>query len=497
MSCDPAISVVGLSKCYTMYNAPQDRLKQAIMPRLARAAAPFARAVGRDLTPPVFFRHHWALRAVSFEIERGETLGVIGRNGAGKSTLLQLICGTLEPTSGSVTMKGRVAALLELGSGFNPEFTGRENVHLNATVLGLTSREIEQRLDDILAFADIGAFIDQPIKTYSSGMAMRLAFAVIAHVDADILIIDEALAVGDAYFQQKCMRWLRRFRERGTILFCGHDTHAVITLCNRAVWLENGEVQAYGAAKEVCEAYSASIHAQSAGLSDSMIISRSTRPETPQPETDEPLTSAPDRHEAEQQETGRAAETPRSVPKFGAVFEFNEDSASFGTGDATILHAGMTAADGSELTWIVGGEAVEVKARIKVNTDIHDPIVGFHIKDRLGQPLVGDNTYLTYRSGDLSFAGGDEIEVRFAFELPHLRSGDYSVTIAIASGTLDQHVQHHWLHDAFFFKVHSPFQNGVMIAIPMRRITMHTATAQLARSFDRTQATDTPVPVTG
>ncbi|MGH7114089.1 MAG: ABC transporter ATP-binding protein, partial [Stellaceae bacterium] len=224
MSCDPAISVIGLSKCYTIYNAPQDRLKQAIMPRLARAAAPFARAVGKNLVEPVFFRHHWALRAVSFEIDRGETLGVIGRNGAGKSTLLQLICGTLSPTSGTVSVNGRVGALLELGSGFNPDFTGRENVYLNATVLGLTTREIDARLDDIIAFADIGSFIDQPIKTYSSGMAMRLAFAVIAHIDADILIIDEALAVGDAFFQQKCMRWLRRFREHGTVLFCGHDT---------------------------------------------------------------------------------------------------------------------------------------------------------------------------------------------------------------------------------------------------------------------------------
>lgn len=479
MSCDPAISVVGLSKCYTIYNAPQDRLKQAIVPRLARAAAPFARAVGRDLTPPVFFRHHWALRAVSFEIERGETLGVIGRNGAGKSTLLQLICGTLSPTSGSVTMKGRVAALLELGSGFNPEFTGRENVYLNATVLGLTSREIEQRLDDILAFADIGAFIDQPIKTYSSGMAMRLAFAVIAHVDADILIIDEALAVGDAYFQQKCMRWLRRFRETGTVLFCGHDTWAVITLCNRAVWLENGEVQAYGAAKEVCEAYGASIHAQSAGLSDIKISSARPRPANPEPANREP---AP--HEPEE----RAPEGNFAVPKSGAVFEFNEESASFGTGDATILQAGMAAADGSELIWIGGGEAVEVKARIRANTDIHDPIVGFHIKDRLGQPLVGDNTFLAYQSRELAFAAGDEIEVRFGFELPHLRSGDYSVTIAIASGTLDQHVQHHWLHDAFIFKVHSPFRNGVMIAIPMRSITMEAAPAGLGSPADRAEA---------
>jgi lipopolysaccharide transport system ATP-binding protein len=463
MSCDAAISVVELSKCYTVYDAPQDRLKQAIMPRLARAAAPFARRIGKDIAPPVFFRHHWALREVSFDIERGETLGVIGRNGAGKSTLLQLICGTLAPTSGSVNLKGRVGALLELGSGFNPEFTGRENVFLNATVLGLTNREIEDRLDDIIAFADIGSYIDQPIKTYSSGMAMRLAFAVIAHIDADVLIIDEALAVGDAYFQQKCMRWLRRFRERGTILFCGHDTAAVITLCHRALWLDCGAVQAYGDAKEVVEAYGASIYAQAGGIADADAAPGPARPAKRESGSRELAANAPAANLA--------------VPRSGAVFEFNEDSAAFGTGEAVILHASMNAADGSELTWIAGGEAVEVKARIKTNATIHDPIVGFHIKDRLGQPLVGDNTFLTYRGQELSFAAGDEVEVRFAFELPHLRSGDYSVTVAIASGTIEQHVQHHWLHDAFFFKVHSPFQNGVMIAVPMRSISVTTVTA--------------------
>jgi homopolymeric O-antigen transport system ATP-binding protein len=486
MSCDAAISVVELSKCYTVYDAPQDRLKQAIMPRLARAAAPFARRIGRDIVPPVFFRHHWALREISFEIARGETLGVIGRNGAGKSTLLQLICGTLAPTSGRVDLNGRVGALLELGSGFNPEFTGRENVFLNATVLGLTTREIEDRLDDIIAFADIGPYIDQPTKTYSSGMAMRLAFAVIAHIDADVLIIDEALAVGDAYFQQKCLRWMRRFRERGTILFCGHDTAAVITLCHHALWLDRGAVQAYGDAKEVVEAYGASIYAQSGGMANEDAAPRPARAasraqDRREPAGVEPAAGEPDANLA--------------VPRSGAVFEFNEGSAGFGTGEATILHASMNAADGSELTWIAGGEAVEVKARIKANAAIHDPIIGFHIKDRLGQPLVGDNTFLTYQSQALSFAAGDEIEARFVFELPHLRSGDYSVTLAVASGTLDQHVQHHWLHDAFFFKVHSPFQNGVMIAIPMRSITVTTVASRSDGSAGMAPAPATPAAV--
>ncbi len=197
-----AIQISKLSKCYEIYDAPRDRLKQFILPVLQRKT-------GRS--PKRYFREFWALRDVSFDVMKGETIGVIGRNGCGKSTLLQMICGTLSPTEGSIRTQGRIAALLELGSGFNPEFTGRENVYLNAAVLGLTRSEIEARFDAITAFAEIGEFIEQPVKTYSSGMMVRLAFAVIAHVDADILIVDEALAVGDAFFTQKCMRFLRQF----------------------------------------------------------------------------------------------------------------------------------------------------------------------------------------------------------------------------------------------------------------------------------------------
>ena len=220
MCSELAIRVEHLSKCYQIYERPQDRLKQSLWR-------------GRRQ----FFREFWALRDLSCTLRRGETVGVIGRNGSGKSTLLQMICSTLTPTAGTIHVNGRVAALLELGAGFNPEFTGRENVRMNAALLGLTPSEIDARLPAILAFADIDDFVDQPVKTYSSGMFVRLAFAVIAHVDADILIIDEALAVGDGFFTQKCMRFLREFRENGTLLFVSHDTSAVLNLCDRALWL--------------------------------------------------------------------------------------------------------------------------------------------------------------------------------------------------------------------------------------------------------------------
>jgi lipopolysaccharide transport system ATP-binding protein len=238
MSSDLAIGVQDLSKCYQIYDRPQDRLKQM----LARSRRKY-------------YREFWASRGVSFQVARGETVGIIGRNGSGKSTLLQMICGTLNPTSGSVRVNGKVAALLELGSGFNPEFTGRENVYMSAAIYGLTRDQVDSRFDKIAAFADIGDHIEQPVKNYSSGMYVRLAFAVIAHVDADILVIDEALAVGDAVFTQKCMRFIRSFKATGTLLFVSHDMNSVLNLCERVIWLHEGKLREAGPAKDIAENY--------------------------------------------------------------------------------------------------------------------------------------------------------------------------------------------------------------------------------------------------
>ncbi|WP_128930964.1 ABC transporter ATP-binding protein [Bradyrhizobium zhanjiangense] len=447
MSSKALVTVERLSKCYQVFDSPPDRLKQSIVPRLQRAAAPLARVVGKTLTPSRYYREFWALQDVTFTVGPGETVGVIGRNGAGKSTLLQLVCGTLAPSSGSAVVKGRVAALLELGSGFNPDFTGRENIYLNASVLGLSGPEIEAKLPSIIAFADIGDFIEQPVKTYSSGMAMRLAFAVIAHVDADLLIVDEALSVGDAYFQQKCMRWLRGFREQGTVLFCGHDIGSVMSFCSKAIWLDAGTVKAAGDAKEVCEAYMATVYAQSIGLTPAAVHSGRTKV------------------------SGKKAEAP-AITQSLEIFEFNETSASFGSGDAKITDVRLTKPDGRDLGWIEGGEEVRVAIKVEALVDVIEPIVGFHIKDRLGQPLLGDNTYLAYKGQELEITQGQTIEISFVFELPCLQSGEYAITAAIASGTLENHVQHHWLHDALIFAVNSPYRNGVMVAVPMRSITM-------------------------
>jgi lipopolysaccharide transport system ATP-binding protein len=239
MHTNTALEARELSKCYRVFRSPRGRLLQGLWPGKRRFYEPF-----------------WALRDVTFQLERGRTLGVVGRNGSGKSTLLQLLCGTLTPTSGTVRCHGRVAALLELGSGFNPEFTGLENIFLNAALLGLSNRETRERLDAILSFADIGAFVEQPVKTYSSGMALRLAFAVQANIEPDVLVVDEALAVGDEYFQRKCFNHINRLRENGTaILLVSHSCPQILQHCDEALLLDHGQLLLHDTPKRVVTAY--------------------------------------------------------------------------------------------------------------------------------------------------------------------------------------------------------------------------------------------------
>ena len=443
MSSEIAIKVEHLSKCYQIYSQPHDRLKQSIYPRLQRL-----------LGQPVqqYYQQFWALRDVSFEIKKGETVGIIGRNGSGKSTLLQMICGTLNPTQGSIQTNGRIAALLELGSGFNPEFTGRENVYLNAAVLGLTRAETEARFDDILAFADIGDFIEQPVKTYSSGMMVRLAFAVIAHVDADILVVDEALAVGDAFFTQKCMRFLREFMKSGTVLFVSHDTAAVKNFCSFAVWLDKGAVVREGAPKEVCELYLQAFYEAQQGDAARAGVAVQRRPQ---------------RQLAERQDQRRQFINGSNLRNDLQVFQFDAASAAFGQGGAQIVNVEFLDAHGSPLAWVVGGEEVTLRVVASAREPLQAPIIGFVVKDRLGQALFGDNTYLSYASEPLSCEDGDEIQADFRFAMPILPVGDYSINAAIASGTQEQHVQHHWMHDAVLFKSESTSASTGLVGIPM------------------------------
>jgi ABC-type polysaccharide/polyol phosphate transport system ATPase subunit len=247
MSSEIVIKVENLSKCYHVYDQPRNRLKQFLFPRLQRML---------NLSPRQYYREFWALKNISTDIKKGEAVGIVGRNGSGKSTLLQLICGTLSPTQGLVETNGRIAALLELGSGFNPEFSGRENVYLNGSILGIDKEHLDEKFSDIAIFADIGDYLDRPVKSYSSGMFVRLAFAVQMHLDPEILIIDEALSVGDQFFQAKCYAAIRAMMDNGTtVLFVSHSAATVKALCPRAILLSNGELVVDGPASKVLDRY--------------------------------------------------------------------------------------------------------------------------------------------------------------------------------------------------------------------------------------------------
>lgn len=434
-----AIRISSVSKCFRIYDRPQDRLKQSFVARFARLAGRGGRR---------YFREFWAVRDVNLDVRRGETLGIIGRNGSGKSTLLQMICGTLTPTAGRIEVHGRVAALLELGSGFNPEFTGRENVHLNAMVLGLTPAQVDERFDAIVEFADIGQFIDQPVKTYSSGMYVRLAFAVIAHVDADILVIDEALSVGDVFFTQKCMRFLRKFQETGTVVFVSHDAAAVTNLCDRAALLDSGRLAMVGDAKSVCEAYHAS------GYEQSLRPGRKTAPQT-------------------ERAASYMAIKPTIAPISEVqVFRFDPERSRFGSGAATIVGASLTDPGGRPLSRIVGGEAVRLVVEADIHAQLQRPIVGFMLKDRLGQALFGDNTYRMYEREPVPVEPGDRLRAEFEFVMPILQQGHYSVDMAVANGTYLEHEQADWLHDGLVIESHTSSVSTGLVGIPFQEIRL-------------------------
>ncbi len=438
-ACAPVIRVRDACKCYQIYDRPIHRLLQGLVGRRRK-----------------LFREFWALKGVSFEVRRGETLGIVGRNGSGKSTLLQLIAGTLMPTGGSVEVHGRVAALLELGSGFNSDFTGRENVYLNAAILGLTRAEIDARYPDIVAFADIGDFIDQPVSSYSSGMVMRLAFSVMAHVDADILIIDEALAVGDAFFTQKCMRFLRQFKQRGTLLFVSHDSSAVTGLCDRAIWLDEGHQRAAGAAREVVETYL-----------EAFIVDRQQGRSRRQDGAARSATGYQRRQDFRQALVDRS--TLRNDIR---VLPFAPETDAFGELKARILDAAILDEQGQALAWVAGGENVTLEFVVEAEQGIDNVVVGFYFRDRLGQNLFGDNTYLTTLEHGCALAAGERACARFCFQMPRLQAGDYFVTAGVAEGSQDEHVIQSWMHEALTLKSQGPELAAGIIGLPMHDITL-------------------------
>ncbi|MFA6285816.1 MAG: ABC transporter ATP-binding protein [Opitutaceae bacterium] len=464
---DIAIDVQGLSKAYRIWRDPTARLKfplfQAVGSVLSRSLQPKAlrRRIGESHETP-YYKDFYALQDINFTVRKGEAVGIVGRNGSGKSTLLQIIAGTLTPTTGTSKVNGRVAALLELGSGFNPEFTGRENVYLNAIILGLSREEIDRRFDDIAAFADIGDFIEQPTKTYSSGMTMRLAFAVIAHVDANILIVDEALAVGDAFFVQKCMRFIREFQKYGTLLLVTHDTSALTSLCSRAIWLHHGKNNGSGTAQDIAEQYLEATYAEKQGAS---LFSKkvSNSPKTTRPCQDERI--------VDQRIKFINQSNLRNDIE---IFNFNPDSSAFGAGGAIIEHVSLLDAKTRQaLVYGVGGEKVILSITVRAKIQLKQPIVGFYLKNNLGTLLFGDNTYLSYHTSPHSTKPNEVIVAQFQFQMPYLPPGSYMIAAAVADGNPNEHVQHHWLHEALPFTSHSSHCSLGLVGIPMQTITLN------------------------
>jgi lipopolysaccharide transport system ATP-binding protein len=388
-----------VSKSYPVYRDPKDRLKEL---------ATFNRYS--------FHEDFWALREISFAVERGETFCIIGENGSGKSTLLQIVAGILAPSSGQADVSGRVAALLELGSGFNPEFTGRENVFLNASILGLSRREIERRYADIAAFAEIGSFIDQPVKTYSSGMTVRLAFAVAIHVDPEILLVDEALAVGDIYFRQRCMRKVHELRSSGvTILFVSHSMGDVKAIGDRCLWLDRGRIRELGPNDSVVAKYLAAMA-----------------------EKDSAYLGSPQGLLPHAGEASRPPEVLEHIP--------NIDH-RHGDGRAVITGIAVFDEFGRETPFLTPAGKITLRISAKATADVARPNVGFMLRNHLGLDFAGTNS--TREGHQLPpMRAGDRVTVDFHIDLPELYPSAFSFSPAIADGTLHSYTMCDWIDNA-------------------------------------------------
>jgi lipopolysaccharide transport system ATP-binding protein len=405
MRSDVVIRAHGLGKAFELYQRPLDRAKQFLLGKRGK-----------------YFEEFWAVRNVNLEVRRGESLAVIGRNGAGKSTLLQLICGIVAPTSGTLMVQGKIATMLGLGAGFSPDLSGRENIYISATALGLSSAEITKRFDAIIDFAGLGRFIEQPLRHYSSGMQARLAFAISVHVDADILVIDEVLSVGDATFGAKCMQFIRDFQARGTILLVSHDLTAVANVCNRAIFVDQGLIKADGAPASVIHEYVSSTYA-SADIGGTF-------------------------------QTGIGGEPSDAAATVDAPGggQLNPDAQWFGTRGATIVDVAFTDGNLRPLSLVRGGERVLLRISARAECDLTLPIVGFIVHDRMGQEVFVNNTFLSHAGDPITISAGSTFVGEFGFEMPLLKAGQYSLCVSVAEGTQDHHIQHHWINSAILFE---------------------------------------------
>jgi lipopolysaccharide transport system ATP-binding protein len=450
---DYSIRVNGLGKCYEIYETPRDRLKQFIIPPLQRLTG---------CQPSSYCREYWALQDISFEIRKGESFGIVGRNGSGKSTLLQLITGTIAPTVGTVETRGRVAALLELGSGFNPEFTGRDNVYLNAMLLGMTHDEVDERFDKIAAFADIGDHLDQPVKTYSSGMLVRLAFAVQVQIEPDILIVDEALAVGDALFQKRCFGRIEKLLSDGvTLLFVSHDQESVRTLTNRAILLKGGREVSMGSASQVLLDYRKLLHQEESAYFATLMQPSAEKNQA----SVAPTLPADVLASAKESPASSLSKEQSNGDEAQASVAGRADQMSFGDGGVEVVSVGTFDTEGEPCAVFYPGDAIRIRVDCVSRIDTDCINVGVRIRSREGIKIYSWGTLnqdmqvlAGLREGDLfwkrQIKAGEQFHVWLECDCT-LGSNLYEIQASISyEAKPDYSAQRilHWKDEAAFFQ---------------------------------------------
>ncbi len=407
-----AITVKDVTKVYKIYDKPIDRLKESLHPRHKE-----------------YHKKFYALNDISFHVKKGETVGIIGTNGSGKSTILKIITGVLSPTQGTVEVKGTISALLELGAGFNSDYTGIENIYMNGTMMGFSRKEMDEKLGDILDFADIGDFVYQPVKTYSSGMFVRLAFALAINVEPEILIVDEALSVGDVFFQSKCYRRMEEIRERGTtILMVTHDMGSIIKYCDKVVLLNRGNFVAEGEPGHMVDLYKKILANQMDALEE---------------ELEEMNDFSGEQSGADRGREHRIEEHHGGLMK--DKLTINPGRTEYGDGRAEIYDLGLFDGRGNLTNLLLKGENFTIKEKIRFHARIESPIFTYTIKDKKGTDLSGTNTM--YEGTDIRPVGpGDEYEVSFTQKMT-LQGGEYLLSMSCTGFEMGEHVVYHRLYD--------------------------------------------------
>jgi lipopolysaccharide transport system ATP-binding protein len=431
------IELAGAGKRYNIYDRPRDRLREL--------ASLYRRS---------YHREHWALRDLSLEIRKGETFCLIGENGSGKSTLLAMIAGILQPTVGTANIRGRVTALLELGSGFNPEFSGRQNVYLNGTILGLSTGQISERMDQILEFAEIGTFIDQPVKTYSSGMVMRLGFSLAVHMDPEILLVDEALAVGDVYFRQRCMRRIHEMRASGvTIVYASHDIADVKALGHRVLWLDRGRMAALGDPAEVAMRYLAALLKK-----DSQYVRQARE-------------AAANEANAGSAGSAESPDLARGEIRSGELGRPLAGKHRHGSGRGEVVGISLHDARGGPIENFQSPAQVVVRITVRAVEAIGRPIVGMQLRDLRGVELAGTNTAREEISLP-AMRPGESYTVDFRLRIPELQPACYTFTPAIADGSPEEFELCDMVEDALRVRIDGAGQPVYgYLAIPCRGVT--------------------------